>query len=224
MSAPNRSSSPPVPSEPVARRCPVLLDGGARSEYWYGPDGVSRARAPPAFIMLTQVLIELQLWARIDEWIRVRLVGNQWVSPRPVPNDWSAWCRPPAHCPCAHPPSLDVNPPSGGRSGITSDEDDRSWSSWDTDFDGILYHYFSYPNNGRGLLPINAPLFNKFVDRVSSRGLWYSHPFLRGRVRLRNIKVGQPAVIRRLQMGTVPRAGGLTFIRDLEGRMTNTIG
>ena len=41
---------------------------------------------------------------------------------------------------------------------------------------------------------------------------------------MRNVKVGEVAIAKGLQIGTVARVGGLTYIHNLEGRMTNTTG
>ena len=85
-------------------------------------------------------------------------------------------------------------------------------------FDHVLVQCYGYPNNGRQLFPSCTPLYNKFVGSVPATDLGSLTP----PVRLRNIKVGRPAVANRLHVGEVVRFEGRTFIRNLEGRIINT--
>lgn len=164
--------------------------------------------------------------------IHVVLVNGGWVSPSFLSLDWSGWYESRVYQLRARPSSLGVYLPSSGRSDMTSDEDDGSSDSRDIDFHDLLCRHFSFPNNGRGVLPISTVLYNKFVGRIGSLGLWnpcLSHwtpgtPLSRRRARLRNVKAGAPAMARRLHIGTVARVGGQISIHNLEGRMTNTVG
>ena len=97
--------------------------------------------------------------------------------------------------------------------------------SRDTDLDDMLFHHFSYPSNGRPLLHISTPLFNKLVGKINAAGMWdVCLRRSRGWVHLRNIKIGEVAIIRTLRIGAVARVGGFTYIHNLAGRMTNTTG
>ena len=216
-------------SEFVVRRRLAVVGSGARES---GFRWMSRVFPRPNFDVDPKPNSVSVLSRPNGEKVEFRCLNNHWVSPEPVPQDWSAWYKPRAYCISARSPSLDVEFPCSVRSDIASDEDGRSWSSRDTDYDDILYYHFNYPSNGQGVLFINTLLYNKFVGRIDARGLWdvrLPHwapgvPLCRLKVRLRNIKIGKPAVIRRLQIGTVARAGSFTFIHNLEGRMANTSG
>lgn len=149
------------------------------------------------------------------------MLNSRWASPGAVSWECSAWYRPRTYRPSVRSLSVGVDPPGSSRSDVSTGG--RSWSSRDIDFDDILFHHFCYPSNGRPPPPINTPLFNKFVGGIDARGMWDVHLRMR-RVHLRNINVGQLAVIRRLQVGTVARVCSLTYIHNFEGRMTNTAG
>ena len=82
----------------------------------------------------------------------------------------------------------------------------------------VLVRHYGYPGNGRRPLPISTPLFNKFVGVVFAGGL----SDVEGLLRLRDLRVGRPAVANRLQVCDVARCGGKTYIRNLEGRRINT--
>lgn len=158
------------------------------------------------------------------------MLNYQRVSPEHVAHEWSAWYRPSVRRPSSRAPSIDVCLPSSGRSDVSTNG--RSWSSRGIDYADVLYHHYSYPSNGRQVFPINTPLFDTFVGRIGARGLWNVRlphwipgaPLCRPSAQLRSIKVRQPAVIMRLQVGTVARVGSLTIIHNLEGRMVKTTG
>ena len=225
LSAPSQRSSlhvRSVSSAPVARRrCPVVLGSGARSSGEGAPALPFNVDAKPNSVSI--------LSRPNGERVELGMLNYRWVSPEPVSREWSAWYAPSAHQPHARSPSIDVTPPNGARSDVSTEG--RSWSSRDIGYDDVLYHHFRFPSSGRGPLPINTPLFNKFVGRIGARGLWDSNlprlnlgtPVRRYRIRLRNIKVGAFVVARRLHVGTVAR-GGQTFIHNLEGRMINAVG
>ena len=48
--------------------------------------------------------------------VEIRMVGRRWISPYPVSNEWSAWCKPNIRRPVAmsRSSSVEVGPPSAG--------------------------------------------------------------------------------------------------------------
>ena len=121
-------------------------------------------------------------------------------------------------------PSLEVGPPSVGRApgNVAVDGDDRllrpGLGDLKHQFDDILVQSYGYPGSGRRLLASCAPLYIKFVGVVPASGL----ASVVGPIRLRNIRVGKPAIAHRLHIGEVVRFEGRTLIHNLEGRKTNT--
>ena len=123
--------------------------------------------------------------------------------------------------------SIGVGPPGVGRSpkGIPLDMEERPEGIFLLEdlvyrCDDVFIRCYSYPGNGRQLLPIGTPMYNKCVGRMPAVGL---HS-VRGPVRLRNVWAGRPAIANRLHIGEVVRFEGRTIIRNLEGRRTNTWG
>lgn len=163
LSAPSGRSILPVLSEPVVRRLPVVVGFGACSSS-------EVALAPLAFYIAQTLGRTSVLWIRNNERIHLRLLDNQWVSAKLVSHEWSAWCGPSVRRPRARSPSIDVTFPNDGRCDVSTDV--RPWSFRIIGYDGVLYHYFNYPSNGAGLLPIGTLLFNKFVGGINACFLW----------------------------------------------------
>ena len=85
-------------------------------------------------------------------------------------------------------------------------------------FDDALVRFYCYPGNGKQLLPPHTPLYNIYVGGKPNEGLdnlTYEH------IRLRNIRVGKPAVIEGLHVGGVSRFMTRTSAQNLGGRKTN---
>ena len=163
--------------------------------------------------------------------IEMRMLGDRWVEPDPVSHEWSAWCRPNIRRPMlSRPPSLDVGPPNVGNAprSVPVGEDDRLHVGRvqypgvedliKPQFDDVLVQPYGYPNNGEQLFPSCTPLYNKFVGRVPATDLGN----LTTPVRLRNVRIGRPAIANRLHVGEIVRFESHTLIRNLEGRKTNT--
>ena len=87
-------------------------------------------------------------------------------------------------------------------------------------FDEILIRCYGYPAVDRQLSFVSAPLYNTFVGRMLVDG---PHS-IAGPIRLRNIRVGRPAVANRVHIGEVVRYDSRTCIRSLDGRRTNAFG
>ena len=69
-------------------------------------------------------------------------------------------------------------------------------------------------------MPICTPLYNKFVGKMFARGIQaFERP-----IRLRNIRIGHPAVANRLHIGEVVRYESHTFIHNVEGRQIGSLG
>lgn len=139
------------------------------------------------------------------------------VSPDPVAQDFSAWCRSNVRRPCAvnRSPSIEVGPPSEGRS-------PRDVAVYLEDWSGPLGRYFALddapvrrygrPGSDGQSLPISTPMLNTFV------GEWCASTFGdRGHpVRQCNIKIGKPVIANRLRFGEVARCRGGIYIHNLE--------
>ena len=79
------------------------------------------------------------------------------------------------------------------------------------EFDGVLVQSYGYPGNGRQLFPSCTPLYKKFAGVVPANVL----VSLKDPVRLRNIRVGKPAIAHRLHIGEVVRFEARTIIQYL---------
>ena len=90
----------------------------------------------------------------------------------------------------------------------------------DDRFDGVLVRCYGYPANGRQQLPVRTPMHNKFVGGARDSGI---HAVVRP-IRLRNIKVGRPAMADRVRVGEAVCYDSHIFIRNVEDRRTNTHG
>ena len=91
--------------------------------------------------------------------------------------------------------------------------------SYREEFDDSLVWFYGYPGNGRQLFPPHILLYNKYFGRKLSEdvdGLAYVS------ISLRNIRVGQLAVVGGLHVGGASRFVTRTFVQNLGGRKTNT--
>ena len=88
-------------------------------------------------------------------------------------------------------------------------------------FDDVLVQSYGYRGNGKQLFPPHTPLYNKFVGGVLA-AVFIAVDGIYGSTRLRNIRVGRPAIANRLHIGEVARFEARTRIHNLEGRKTNT--
>ena len=98
------------------------------------------------------------------------------------------------------------------------------WNRWsdidpNDEFDDTLVPFYGHP--GRQLLPPNAPMYNKYVDKNRHVGLGGSEGPIP--IRVRNIRVSKPLVIKGLHVGGVSRLAHRTFVQNIGGRKTNTI-
>ena len=128
----------------------------------------------------------------------------------------------------SRPPSLEVGPPSVGnapRSTPVGEDDDVHIGRLQLpgvdelvdQFDDILVRFYGYSSDGRPLFPSYTPLYNKFVGRVLASGLAGLSS-----IRLRNLRIGKPAIVDKLHVGEVVRFRHSTLIHNLGGRKTGT--
>ena len=138
--------------------------------------------------------------------------------------DWSGWYKPSVQRPSVggQSPSIEVDPPSVGRSpgGVQFDEDPRP--SWEVEreerFDDILVRCYGYSRRGRQRLPINTPMYKKFArDIVVDNSNYFPY-----RSRFHNIRIGCPAIADRVHIGEVARFGTRTFVHNFGVRQSGT--
>ena len=86
-------------------------------------------------------------------------------------------------------------------------------------FDDTLIRCYGYPKKGRQLCPPHTLLYNKYVGGKLKTDL---DCFIFEPIRLRNIRVGKPAVVEGLHVGGVSRFMAHTFVQNLGGRKTDT--
>ena len=81
-------------------------------------------------------------------------------------------------------------------------------------YDEIFVWWYGWSANGRQQLPINTHLYNKFVGEMFAYGFQaVKHP-----ARLRNMRIGHPAVADRLHIGEVVRCDSNISIHNVMGR------
>lgn len=183
--APSSRSIRSVPSEFVVRRpCDVSGLGARHSSevVRYPSIGVGPQRKCCDCISILTRLGGIS--------VEVRMVSRQWVSLGQVAQEWSVWCRPRVHRPSVRSAYVDVGPPNVGRSfdDDLSDVGDGSESFDSRDMLSMVAFWFVIMVTLE--LVGSAPICNKFVGRLDVVGLWG----VLGRVRLRNIKVGQQLI------------------------------
>ena len=86
-------------------------------------------------------------------------------------------------------------------------------------FDDALVRFYDYPGDGIQLFPPHSPLYNKYVGGTPHAGL---DCLIYEPIRLRNIRVGKPAVVEGLHLGGVSRFMTRTFAQNLGGRKADT--
>ena len=157
--------------------------------------------------------------------IEIRLVGRQWVKPGLISHEWSAWCKPNVRSQVAlsqsSPVEVELSSVGHAPEDVAMDGGDRVLYLGVGDlrhqFDDILFRSYVCFGNGRQFFPSCSPLYDKFAGVVPASGLsGVINP-----IRLRNVRVGRPAIAQRLHAGEVARSEGRTFIHNLEGRKSN---
>ena len=145
--------------------------------------------------------------------------SRQSVSPEPS-RGWSAWCTPKVPFAIVLPTggySMGGDSPSTPSSDrmrihdtIQDEEpiEDPTADDYSVYGDILVQHYGYPPTNGPQLF-VSTPLYNKFVGRF---------PAHFGRLRMRNVKVGQPACADRVYVGEVVRHGVRTWVHHVVGR------
>ena len=115
--------------------------------------------------------------------VEFRMLGRQLVSHHLVSNEWSAWCKPSIRPPVlSRSSSLDFGFPSAGNAlgSVSVGEDDGLHVDrlqypgleylMKPQFDDVLVLSYGYPGDGRQLLPLRTPLYNKFAGVVPIGG------------------------------------------------------
>ena len=104
--------------------------------------------------------------------VELRLLGGRWLSPEPVSQDWSGWCKPRVHRPitsCASSVSVGLPCVGQGPNDVAVGEEDEQLypgqylDEINQEFDDILVQCYGYPNDGRQLFPPCTPLYIKFA-------------------------------------------------------------